>query len=125
MTATIDITCVVADAKAKPPRGGTHLQITISQFFGRQPPLGIPDLRNPIVLPPVPFSGTLNTQVGVGDVSVPYWIDLAVLPGGSPFFGIWNDTFDVGFVNPGPFDITDGGVTAVSVNGSLTVHQHL
>jgi hypothetical protein len=127
MGATISFTIVVNNPEKIPPRPGTKLRITLSQFFRRLPPLGIPDLRNAISFPPIPFTGSANIQIGVGDTSVQYWIDVELLPGngGSDFVGSWNDTFDLFVVNPGSFSVTDGELTNVTMVGSLIVHQHL
>jgi hypothetical protein len=87
MSATIDFTCVVDNPKHIQPRAGTKLVITVYQFFGRQPPLNIPDLRNPVPHPPIPFNGTLHTQLNVNDASQPGWITVEVIPGARTLWG--------------------------------------
>jgi hypothetical protein len=88
--------------------------------------LGIPDLRNPITFPPIPFTtGFASFQIPVGDPSLQYWIDLDIVPGngGNIYVGDWNETYDVGIYIPNPISFTNGATTTVALRGSLGVHQ--
>jgi hypothetical protein len=131
MRATISVTCVVNNPQNIPPRLQTQ-QVKITVYKPSATPL------------PPPIGGGLNLEevgdattdmiaghssnAGFGvDDSAQYWIHAEIVNDKSGFFGDWNDTYDVefGILYNGPFGVTAGQTTSVTLTGVLKVHQHI